>query len=167
MAKPNGMSCRAVEAENIAFNSTLVVNGEAWGVVIRTGDHTLIGQIAALTGGESGNKSPLSVEIHHFVALVSTVAIIFAIVFFIVGITTAYKGQASLTYVPSAFFVLACLQLAQCHVCGQCSGGLCARRSPLGCHAPVSRTWLAVAHWLTFKQGCLLLRSAWQHRTFW
>ena len=31
MAKPNGMSCRAVEAENIAFNSTLVVNGEAYG----------------------------------------------------------------------------------------------------------------------------------------
>jgi hypothetical protein len=31
-------------------------------VVVRTGDHTLIGQIAALTGGESGNESPLSKE---------------------------------------------------------------------------------------------------------
>lgn len=32
-----------------------------------------------------------------FVMMVSTIAIIFAIVFFIVGITTAYKGQASQT----------------------------------------------------------------------
>jgi hypothetical protein len=31
-------------------------------VVVRTGDHTFIGQIASLTGGESGNESPLAVE---------------------------------------------------------------------------------------------------------
>ena len=33
-------------------------------VVVRTGDHTLIGQIAALTGSESGNESPLSKEMY-------------------------------------------------------------------------------------------------------
>ncbi len=32
--------------------------------MVRTGDHTLIGQIAALTGGESGNKSPLGTEMY-------------------------------------------------------------------------------------------------------
>lgn len=31
-------------------------------VVVRTGDRTLIGQIASLTGAESGNKSPLATE---------------------------------------------------------------------------------------------------------
>jgi magnesium-transporting ATPase (P-type) len=31
-------------------------------VVVRTGDHTMIGQIAALTSGETNNKSPLAVE---------------------------------------------------------------------------------------------------------
>lgn len=97
IALPEGSKSRPVEAENLVFNSTLVVNGEAWGVVVRTGDHTLIGQIAALTGGESGNQSPLSVEIGHFVVLISSIAIAFAIVFFIVGITTSYKGKASLT----------------------------------------------------------------------
>jgi magnesium-transporting ATPase (P-type) len=61
---PNGSQSRPVEAENLVFNSTLIVNGEGWGVVVRTGDHTLIGQIAALTGGESGNKSPLGVEMY-------------------------------------------------------------------------------------------------------
>ncbi|KAI0692233.1 aminophospholipid-transporting P-type ATPase [Cytidiella melzeri] len=93
--KPNGADVRPVEAENLMFNSTLVVNGEGWGTVVRTGDHTLIGQIAALTGGESGNESPLSKEIGHFVMMVSIIAIAFAIIFFVVGITTAYKGQAT------------------------------------------------------------------------
>ncbi|TCD67985.1 hypothetical protein EIP91_011654 [Steccherinum ochraceum] len=95
--KPHGTPARPVEAENLLFNSTLVVNGEGWGVVVRTGDHTLIGQIASLTGGESGNASPLSVEIGRFVMMVSTIAIVFAVVFFVVGITTAYKGQGSNT----------------------------------------------------------------------
>lgn len=43
IALPEGSKSRPVEAENLVFNSTLVVNGEAWGVVVRTGDHTLIG----------------------------------------------------------------------------------------------------------------------------
>lgn len=88
---------RAAEAENLVFNSTLIVNGEGWGVVVRTGDRTFIGQIAALTGGETGNQSPLAVEIASFVMMVSTIAIIFAVVFFIVGITTAYKGKGAQT----------------------------------------------------------------------
>ncbi|TFK34868.1 aminophospholipid-transporting P-type ATPase [Crucibulum laeve] len=94
---PDGSQSRPVEAENLAFNSTLVVNGEAWGIVVRTGDHTFIGQIASLTGGESGNESPLAVEIGQFVVVVSCIAVVFAVVFFAVGITTVYKGQAAHT----------------------------------------------------------------------
>ncbi|KAH9039417.1 aminophospholipid-transporting P-type ATPase [Lactarius hengduanensis] len=93
-----GSSGRPVEAENLAFNSTLVVNGEAWGVVVRTGDHTLIGQIARLTGGETGNQSPLAVEISRFVIMVSAIAIVFAVVFLVVGVTTVYKGKATQTF---------------------------------------------------------------------
>ncbi|KAI0081422.1 aminophospholipid-transporting P-type ATPase [Panus rudis PR-1116 ss-1] len=95
--RPNGANVRPVEADNLVFNSTLVVNGEGWGVVVRTGDHTLIGQIASLTGGESGNRSPLSIEIGRFVLMVSAIAILFAVVFFVVGITTVYKGKAAQT----------------------------------------------------------------------
>ncbi|KAI0628777.1 aminophospholipid-transporting P-type ATPase [Trametes polyzona] len=96
-ARPDGVQSRPVEAENLLFNSTLVVNGEGWGVVVRTGDHTMIGQIAALTGTESGKKSPLAVEIGRFVMMVSAIAIVFAVVFFVVGITTAYKGKGEQT----------------------------------------------------------------------
>lgn len=37
-------------------SSTLVVSGEGFGIVVRTGDNTFIGQIAGLTGGEGDNK---------------------------------------------------------------------------------------------------------------
>ena len=55
-------------------------------VVVRTGDHSFIGmllyllnhpvlmlftgQIASLTGGESGNKSPLSIEMYVFLSFI-------------------------------------------------------------------------------------------------
>ncbi|KIM49561.1 hypothetical protein M413DRAFT_59017 [Hebeloma cylindrosporum] len=94
---PGGSKKRPVEADNLVFNSTLIVNGEGWGVVVRTGDHTFIGQIANLTGGETGNESPLAVEISRFVIIVSCIAILFAIVFFAVGITTVYAGKAAQT----------------------------------------------------------------------
>jgi len=77
-----------------------------------------IGQIAALTGGETGNKSPLAVEMcvsskylltkrdgeltkndsSRFVILLSSIAIVFAIVFLVVGVTTVYKGKATQTF---------------------------------------------------------------------
>jgi len=97
IALPDGSRNRPVEAENLVFNSTLVVSGEAYGLVVRTGDHTLIGQIAKLTGGESGNKSPLGVEIAHFVMTISIIAILIALIFFGVGLGTVYKGKAAAT----------------------------------------------------------------------
>ncbi|KAJ1546480.1 hypothetical protein HK405_007066, partial [Cladochytrium tenue] len=75
-----------LETANLMFNGTLAVNGEGYGVVVRTGDHTVIGQIASLTAGEDRRESPLSAEIDNFVKLIAAVAGIFALVFFIVAI---------------------------------------------------------------------------------
>ncbi|KAK9688048.1 hypothetical protein K7432_014546 [Basidiobolus ranarum] len=74
-----------LEATNLAFNGTLVVAGEGYGIVIRTGDNTVLGQIAGLTQGEKKRKSPLSLEIDSFVKTIAAVAAITAIIFFIVG----------------------------------------------------------------------------------
>jgi sodium/potassium-transporting ATPase subunit alpha len=71
-----------LEATNLMFSSTLVVSGEAYGIVIRTGDHTVIGQIAHLTGSERKMKTPLSREIDNFVELIATIAIFTALIFF-------------------------------------------------------------------------------------
>ena len=79
--KDNDMQ-NPLEASNLMFNSTLAVSGEAYGIVIRTGDSTVLGQIAYLTAGEEKTKSPLSREIANFVKLIATIAILTAIIFF-------------------------------------------------------------------------------------
>lgn len=71
-----------LEAGNLLFNSCLIVAGEAYGVVIRTGDATVLGQIATLTAGEEKTTSPLSHEIDNFVKIIATIAILTALIFF-------------------------------------------------------------------------------------
>ena len=79
--KDNDME-NPLEATNIMFNSTLVVSGEVYGIVIRTGDNTMLGQIANLTAGEEKSTSPLAHEIDNFVKIIATIAIATAIIFF-------------------------------------------------------------------------------------
>lgn len=88
--KENDMG-NPLEASNLMFNSTLCVSGEAYGIVIRTGDTTVLGQIAYLTAGEEKMQSPLSREIANFVKLIATIAIITALIFF--GICFPVNGN--------------------------------------------------------------------------
>ncbi|GJJ69053.1 sodium/potassium-transporting ATPase subunit alpha [Entomortierella parvispora] len=83
-----------LEATNLAFNGSLVVNGEGYGLVIRTGDNTVLGQIAGLTAGEDSGKSPLSQEIDDFVKIIATIAISTAIIFFLIGYFAVYQHAA-------------------------------------------------------------------------
>ncbi|PVU94785.1 hypothetical protein BB561_002247 [Smittium simulii] len=82
---PENKFTNALEATNLVFNGTNCVSGKGYGIVIRTGDHTVLGQIAGLTSNAKIRLSPLSIEIKKFVKLISAVAIISAIIFFIVG----------------------------------------------------------------------------------
>lgn len=88
--KDNDME-NPLEASNIMFNSTLVVSGEAYGIVIRTGDRTVLGQIAHLTASEDKMTSPLSREIANFVKIIATIAILTAVIFF--GIAFPVNGN--------------------------------------------------------------------------
>ena len=74
-----------LEATNLAYNGTLVMNGEGYGCVIRTGDNTIIGQIAFLAGNEKRRASPMALEIERFVSLVATAASIVTVIFFFVS----------------------------------------------------------------------------------
>ncbi|KAI8604404.1 hypothetical protein EDD21DRAFT_394570 [Dissophora ornata] len=82
-----------LEARNLAFNGSLVVNGEGYGLVIRTGDNTVLGQIAGLTAGEDSGKSPLTREIDDFVKIIASIAISTAIVFFLIGYFAVHSDQ--------------------------------------------------------------------------
>jgi hypothetical protein len=51
-----------VDARNVAFNSSLVMNGEGVGVVIATGDHTMIGTVARLASATTSKRTTMQVR---------------------------------------------------------------------------------------------------------
>ncbi|KAJ3343104.1 hypothetical protein HDU83_005809 [Entophlyctis luteolus] len=95
---PHNTMQNPLEATNLAFNGTLAVNGEAYGVVIRCGDDTVLGQIAGLTQGEKKAPSPMTTEINNFVATIGTVAVTCMIVFFIIAQVKTQKIAFSLNF---------------------------------------------------------------------
>ncbi|KAJ1799891.1 hypothetical protein LPJ59_001508 [Coemansia sp. RSA 2399] len=82
---PGNVMKNPLEATNMVFNGTLVISGEAYTIVVRTGDNTVLGQIAGMTAGEEKAESPLNREIATFVHIIATVAIFTAAIFFIAG----------------------------------------------------------------------------------
>ena len=77
-----------LEATNMAFFGTACTSGSAEGIVVATGDRTVIGQIANLAQSASAGDTPLSKEIHRFIKIISAVAIFLGVVFFVFGLFT-------------------------------------------------------------------------------
>ncbi|KAI9297033.1 hypothetical protein K502DRAFT_323467 [Neoconidiobolus thromboides FSU 785] len=92
-----------LEAHNIGFNGTLVVAGEGYGIVIKTGDSTVLGQIAGLTANEKKSPSPLSVEVNVYVKLVASVAFLTGFIFFLLGLTKGMALKDCLTFGVGVF----------------------------------------------------------------
>ncbi|KAJ3023051.1 UNVERIFIED_CONTAM: hypothetical protein HDU68_008814 [Siphonaria sp. JEL0065] len=64
-----------MESKNVGFMGTLVVNGSGKAVVCFTGDNTVMGQIAILSGKKKTERTLLQTEIDTFVLLVAGIAI--------------------------------------------------------------------------------------------
>ncbi|OUS42873.1 P-type ATPase [Ostreococcus tauri] len=76
-----------LESVNLCFYTTIINSGSGRGVVIGSGDRTVMGQIAGLATETSSEDSPIAKEIKKFIQLISIVAITLGVVFFIVGLT--------------------------------------------------------------------------------
>ncbi|XP_059269515.1 sodium/potassium-transporting ATPase subunit alpha-4 [Mustela nigripes] len=79
-----------LETRNICFFSSNCVEGTARGVVIATGDSTVMGRIASLTSGLVVGKTPIAVEIEHFIHLITAVAVFLGVTFFGLSIILGY-----------------------------------------------------------------------------
>jgi len=75
-----------LEAGNLAFYGTKCVEGNCVCIVIRTADNTVIGKIAKLASQTTNVKTPIAIEIEHFIHIVSSVAIFLGVVFLLIGI---------------------------------------------------------------------------------
>uniref|UniRef100_F1KSV6 Sodium/potassium-transporting ATPase subunit alpha-4 n=1 Tax=Ascaris suum TaxID=6253 RepID=F1KSV6_ASCSU len=73
------------DAANVAFNGSFCVDGDGIGVAIRTGEKTILGQIASLTTTQTEEKSSLEIEINRFVKFVFISALTMGAVIFFIG----------------------------------------------------------------------------------
>uniref|UniRef100_A0A8C5R776 Sodium/potassium-transporting ATPase subunit alpha n=1 Tax=Leptobrachium leishanense TaxID=445787 RepID=A0A8C5R776_9ANUR len=80
-----------LETRNITFFSTNCVEGTARGVVVATGDRTVMGRIATLASGLEVGKTPIAKEIEHFIHLITGVAVFLGISFFILSLILGYS----------------------------------------------------------------------------
>ncbi|XP_040182315.1 potassium-transporting ATPase alpha chain 2 isoform X2 [Rana temporaria] len=87
-----------LETKNIAFYSTTCLEGTAKGMVINTGDRTIIGRIASLASGVGNEKTPIAVEIEHFVHIVAGFAVSIGVIFFIIAMSMGYSILNSIIF---------------------------------------------------------------------
>ncbi|XP_077287532.1 sodium/potassium-transporting ATPase subunit alpha-like [Arctopsyche grandis] len=79
-----------LETKNLAFFSTNAVEGIAKGVVVSCGDHTVMGRIAGLASGIDSGDTPIAKEIHHFIHIITGVAVFFGVTFSVIAFILGY-----------------------------------------------------------------------------
>jgi len=84
---------------NMAFAGTLVTTGSGTGIVVATGEHTQIGQIADMLGGVEGVDTPLIRRLARFSKVITISIVLFCVAIFAAGIAA---GQPTLTMLMSA-----------------------------------------------------------------
>ncbi|XP_054760297.2 sodium/potassium-transporting ATPase subunit alpha-3-like isoform X1 [Lytechinus pictus] len=88
---PDFTSDNPLETRNIAFFSTNAVEGTARGVVISTGDNTVMGRIANLASGLDVGETPIAKEIEHFIHIITAVAVFLGVSFFFLSFPLGYN----------------------------------------------------------------------------
>ena len=75
---------RYIESKNISFMATLITNGQGKGIVVKTGEHTVMGKIAKLTSKTQLKKTSLQKEITRFVILIVAISVTNVVVLLII-----------------------------------------------------------------------------------
>jgi len=81
-----------LESRNMVFSGTLVQSGHGKAVVYATGMQTQIGSIVQLTKETEEVDTPIRKELRHFIKIISTIAIILGVLFFIISVAIG-KGE--------------------------------------------------------------------------
>jgi len=86
------------ETKNVAFFGTMCTAGEGTGVCFKTGDATVIGQIANLASSAEAAETPLSIEIERFIKIISAFAIFLGVTFFCFALAYGYGIITTLVF---------------------------------------------------------------------
>lgn len=95
------------ESPNVAFFGTMCTAGAGTGVVIKTGDSTVIGRIAGLATSTENLQTTLSAEIEKFTHIITIIAICSGIIFLFFGF---FYGYPAVTNIVNAIgIIVACV----------------------------------------------------------
>jgi len=89
-AEISDKNTKLLETHRVAFSGTECKNGSGIGIVFGIADKTVIGAIANLAEQAESAETPLSIEIHRFILIISGVAISLGVTFFIFGVGYGY-----------------------------------------------------------------------------
>ena len=87
-----------LESRNMVFSGTLVQSGNGKAVVFGIGHNTQIGSLATLTQQTSGVDTPIRKELNHFIKVISAIAVIMGVIFFILAFFLQNVFLASLIF---------------------------------------------------------------------
>lgn len=68
------------------------------GVAVQTGDNTVMGRIANLASGLGSDKTPIAIEVEHFIHIITAVAVFLGVSFFIIAQIQKYKLIESVVF---------------------------------------------------------------------
>lgn len=84
-----------LETKNLAFMSTNCVEGKGMGIVVATGDRSVMGRIAGLASRIQMTQTPMAQEIEHFIHVITSVAVATGGIFFILSFMLGYNWLES------------------------------------------------------------------------
>ncbi|KAM4794942.1 sodium/potassium-transporting ATPase subunit alpha-1-like [Rhinophrynus dorsalis] len=87
-----------LETRNIIFFSTNCVEGTARGIVVNTGDRTVMGRIATLASSLEVGRTPISIEIEHFIHIITGVAVFLGVTFSILSLILQYTWLEAIIF---------------------------------------------------------------------
>lgn len=93
-----------LESKNIGLQGTLCVGGSGVGVVIQTGDNTVLGRIAKLSSTGGPARTTLESEIMHFVFIIISVALTISVI--IIILWAAWLNPHHKGFITSAVLVI-------------------------------------------------------------
>jgi magnesium-transporting ATPase (P-type) len=97
-AGPADAGASLLEATDLVFSGTTCIGGEANTVVTRTGMHTELGRIAALTQRVSTERSPLERQVRRATWIIALVAVVVGVLFLPVGVLAGLGWAAAISF---------------------------------------------------------------------
>jgi magnesium-transporting ATPase (P-type) len=97
-ADPASAAGSLMDAHNLVFSGTSCTGGEALAVVTRTGMHTELGRIAALSQRERPEPSPLERQVRRVTWIIAAVAVIVGAAFLPLGLLAGLGWTAGISF---------------------------------------------------------------------